>query len=134
MSLFPDTIVWFDISINDSKTKFRRINDSIVLNYETVGIETETIVSGIGNSNQSVKVTGKYFFAKKMKVNPDWYENYKEASFNEMIKIGKGIQLMYINNGLYWQQIIKANSIEHKAVKAEEITIHLDKNSILKQI
>lgn len=124
-----DTIYWFDITRYDMKTDFKQIKDSVILNQPVTGVATETIISNYGERIRTIK--GIYYYAKELNVNPSWYKNYKESNFREIIKIGKGIQLYYLNEGVYWTQIIQAVDISHRKVKDSEITIRMDKNKAL---
>lgn len=126
-----DIIYWVDITKNDSKTKFKQIKDSTIINEPVIGIQTESIVLF---ADKSMKINGEHYYSKNLRVNPNWYTNYKESNFDEIIKIGRGMQLLYYNKGPYWNQIITAVSVNHRAVKENEITIVLDEKSTLKKL
>jgi hypothetical protein len=124
-----DTIYWFDITKNDSKTTFKRSKDSSIIDQPTIVIHTESV---IGKTSEKVKA--EIHFAKNIKVNPLWYSNYKEGNFNEYIQVGKGVQLRFVMNTPYWTKIINANSIEHKLINKADLKCVLNENSILKEI
>ncbi len=129
-----DTILWIDITKNDSETIFNTINDTTLLNQSAIGIVTKTEVNMAMYPNKTFHVSGTYYFSKKYKVNPNWYKNYKEGNFNEIITEGKGLQLLSINNGIFWTEISKVVELTPQVVNLETITIKLDKTSILKEL
>jgi hypothetical protein len=129
-----DTLYWFDITKNDTKTDFIQTNDSLILDHPTIGIKAKSIVSGVGFGDKTYETSGFYHFAKNMKINPSWYSNYKEGNFNEMVKITKGIQLLMLDHGLFWDQKIVATSIEHRIIDENEIKLDLSKYKILKEL
>ena len=129
-----DTIYWININRNDSKTIFSQIKDSVIMNHPTVGLKTKTTVTGPGFGDNSFEVTGEIYFSKEFKVNPIWYKNYLEGNFYEQVKIGRGIQLLYIFDGPFWKKRTIAVSIDPKKVKNEEILFRPPNNSILKEI
>ncbi|MFK8101963.1 MAG: hypothetical protein AB8G15_05555 [Saprospiraceae bacterium] len=133
-SIGNDTIYWYDISKPDSQTTFKRIRDSVVLGYTTLALETETVVTGVGFGDKAYKTSGAYYFAQDLPVNPAWYKNYKEANFDEMIKVGKGMQLIYIGRLPYWDQFITATSVERRTIEKSDITITLAEDVILKEL
>lgn len=129
-----DTIYWMNIRNNDSKTTFTQKQDSIICNEPTIVLKTKTTITGPGFKNNSYNVTGELHFSKNLKVNPLWYQYYLEGNFNEQIKIGKGMQLLYINNGPFWTKRTTATLIEHKKLKSNDIFFKLERNSILKEL
>ncbi len=133
-SIGNDTIYWFDITKPDSKTEFIRIRDTTILNHPTIGIGTETFVSGVGFGDKTFRVVGEYYYSKSLGVDPNWYVNYKEGNFNEIIKVGKGIQLLTISEGLFWAQIISAQSIEIKDIEKSDITLEIKEDALLKEL
>ena len=133
-SIGNDTIYWFDITKLDSRTEFIRIRDTTILNHPTIGIGTETFVSGVGFGDKTFRVVGEYYYSKSLRVDPNWYVNYKEGNFNEIIKVGKGIQLLTISEGLFWAQIISAQSIEIKDIEKSDITLEIKEDALLKEL
>lgn len=129
-----DTIYWFDITKSDTKTTFRLLNDTIISSFQLRGIETTSIVK-LPNSNMPpVKLKGAFYYSKKYKVNPDWYKDYNEDNFNDIIKYGKGIQLFEFHKGLFWEQKIYAEKVLPEKVNEKEIQPPIDKNTILKEL
>jgi len=128
-----DTIYWMDITKNDSKTTFEVLSDSSILNHPCTIIKTKTIVSGESFNGQSFEIGGLFKFAQDLPINPNWYKDYKEGNFNEIAKSGKGIAIVTINKGIYWEQRIKAISIIERKVKKSELNINFN-NAPLKKI
>lgn len=129
-----DTIYWVNIARNDSKTTFKRTKDSLINNHPTIVLKTSTIVAGPGFGNKSYEVEGTLYFSKEYLVNPVWYVNYLEGNFNEQIKVGKGIQLLYISENGLWKKSMTAVSIEPKKIKGNEIKFTPPINAILKEL
>ena len=129
-----DTIFWVDVSKHDSKATFVQIQDSTILQQPTTGIEATIMVSQESEGGDFQKMITRYHFAKNLFINPERYANYKEANFNEIIALGKGVQLSIMNKGIHWDQIISAVSIEPKDVKMKDILIELDPNIPIKEL
>lgn len=123
-----DTIYWFNINNNDSKTNFKLTGKQSVLNYDCKVIETKTIVTGPGFGGQEYKMEGRYLFAEKLPVNPKWYKNYLEADYNKIIKIGQGIVLEKLYKSDFYEMSIIATSVQHKKISRKSLFIDLDNN------
>jgi hypothetical protein len=132
-SINQDTIYWFDIKKHDTKQTFKSIEDSTILNEPALGIETKGVVSGIGFGENTYDVSGKFYFSKKYMVNPKWYENFREANYNEIIKFGKGIQLLLIETNPNWTKETSFNTITPMKVDEKIFNIDSD-NEILKEL
>lgn len=128
-----DTIFWVDITKNDSKTTFEVLNDTIILKHPCTVIKTKTIVSGKNFKEKSIEVEGLFSYAKDLPINPIWYNEYMESDFKEISKFGKGIAILTINKGMFWEQRIIATAIEKRKVKKTELDINL-KNVPLKEL
>ncbi|MBR9845376.1 MAG: hypothetical protein GYB35_04315 [Algicola sp.] len=128
-----DTIFWFDITKNDSKTSFKVLSDTTILNHPCTVIKTTSIISGNHLDNKSMEVDGLFIYAIDLPVNPNWYKEYKEGKFNEIVKSGKGIVLATVNKGIYWEQTISARIITERKVRARELEVIL-KDHPLKQL
>ncbi|MGJ8593129.1 MAG: hypothetical protein ACSHXF_11300 [Aquaticitalea sp.] len=128
-----DTIFWIDITKNDSKTTFEILNDSTILNHPCTVIKTKTIVTGDSYNGQSFEVGGLFKYAQDLSINPSWYKNYKEGNFNEIAEVGKGIPIVTINKGIYWEQRLMVSSITERKVKNSELKMKL-KNYPLKEL
>jgi len=129
-----DTLYWFDITKNDSKTTFIKHKDSTILDHITTGVKTKTTLRMDSYPNRTYECGGEYYFAKDLSVNPKWYKNYKEGNLNEIIKIGKGIQLLFINDSESWTQTITAIKIDKQKISNNKIKIKLSDYSILKEL
>jgi hypothetical protein len=129
-----DTIFWFDITKNESFTKFEILKDSTVFNYPCKVVKTNTTMTIKNFSNESVDLDAMYLYAIDLPINAAWYENYYEGNFNEIAKIGEGIALLSIIKGLYWEQTIKVTSVNKRKVKRSELTIKIDKDASLKEL
>lgn len=129
-----DTIYWIDLTKNDSKTIFSRIADTTILSQQTIGIETKTTTISNDFPNQVFQVSGNYFYSTELRVDPNWYQNCIEGNYDEIIQIGKGIQLLMINNGVFWTQKMTAVKIEKRDVSLNEVTLKLPKKAVLKEL
>lgn len=133
-SVANDTIYWFDITKSDSKTQLFPIKDTTILNYPTIGMATETLVSGLSYGYKTYREVGEYYFAKDLKVDPNWYVDYKESNFYEMMKFGQGMQLFSVNENFFWAQIFTAISIETKDIDKSDITLKIGEDDPLKEL
>ena len=129
-----DTIYWFDITKNDTKTTFTKLNDTIILDYNLRAVETESIVKVPYSSAKEIKLKGYYYYSKKYKVNPKWYKNYAESNFNEIIHYGKGIQLFETHQGLFWEQNISVKDITYQKIEKSELILFLNENIPQKEL
>ena len=129
-----DTVYWIDLTKNDSKTTFKRISDSLIMNQSTIGVETKTIVTGSGFNDKSYHVGGRTYFSKNLKVNPLWYKYCVEANTNEIIEIGKGIQLLSINSEIFWTKTVTAKSYKRRMIFRDEIIFQNHSELIYKEL
>ncbi|NHN28129.1 hypothetical protein FIA58_020820 [Flavobacterium jejuense] len=127
-----DTIYWIDITVNESKTQFKQLNDTVILNHPCNTIRTKTVVTGENFGGQSFEVGGVFNYAQDLAINPKWYEDYKEGNFNEIAELAKGVSLRTINEGVYWEQKIVAVSINRRKVKKSEFDINLTDKPVKK--
>ncbi len=128
-----DTIVWIDITKNDTKTTIEMVKDEIVSDHPCTVIKTNSVVTGPGFNGKTFESTGLYKYAKDLPVNPEWYKDYKEGNFNETIKVGKGIVVEEFNKHKYWEQHLKVVKVTERKVKNREFKIELN-GAPLKQI
>jgi hypothetical protein len=113
-----DTAYWFDITVRDTKSTFKKYTDSTLLKVPVKRIEVQS--SFILDPNQeNLKFNNTYYIAKLIKINPEWFSEFKEGDYNELVKIADGITLKGISEGLYWDQIITATEIKHHIVEEE---------------
>lgn len=129
-----DTMYWFDITKRDNKATFKPLRDTIITNYNLRGIETESVVSVPDLGTDSIKLKGIFYFSKKYKVNPDWYKDYHEDNFDEMINYGKGIQLFELHKGFFWEQYIYVETVTPETIDTLVIQPLMDENTILKEL
>lgn len=129
-----DTVFWIDITVADSKSTFKRLKDTIIAKQEAIGVLSKIAVKIAPYPDSIFNVTSRNYFSKKHKLKPEWYRNFNESNFNELIKIGKGVELLVIYNNVYWTQKVEAVSIEEKIINARAIHFTLKENEILKQL
>lgn len=129
-----DTIFWIDITKNTSKTTFEVLKDSTILNHPCTIIKTKSAVSLKSHNEEPFEIEGIFKYAKDLPVNPDWYVNYKEGNFNEIIESGKGISIETINRGMYWEQQIKVVLIIERKVKKSEVKIKINNKTPLQEL
>jgi len=117
-----DTVNWVDITKQDTKLTFEQIKDSTVMGYSVVGVKTvgSTIVN-----DETFYLSGQFYYAKKLRINPEWYKDYYEANFNEIIKIGKGITISQVSNTPYWITTLNATRVKRRKVKDSELKFNL---------
>ncbi|QIE58985.1 hypothetical protein G5B37_05235 [Rasiella rasia] len=129
-----DTVYWVDITINDTKTTFTVLKDTVVMNHPCRIITTKSTVSGEGFEGKPIEVKGVTTYAQDLPVNPKWYNNFYEGNFNEISKEGKGIAIVTVNKGMFWEQTLSMTSVTHRKVKNKEIKIKNLKSAPLKQL
>lgn len=123
-----DTISWVDITENDTKITFEKLADSIVEGYSCRVLDTEITVRW---NNEYYLVEGLYIYAQELPINPAWYSDFNEANYNEIMNIAKGIAIIEVEGGLFWEQKLEMSSIVHRKVKNSEIRMKLNKNTPL---
>ena len=113
-----DIVNWIDITKQDTKLSFNKIKDSTILGYSSIGVKTSgtTLVN-----EETFYLSGQFYYAKNLKINPDWYKNHFEANFNEIIKIGKGITISQKTNTPYWITTINATQVKRRKLKDSEL-------------
>ena len=126
-----EIIYWVDITKHDTKLQFNQIKDSVCLGYSLIGVKT---VGTTPVADSTLDIWGYYYYAKDLKINPDWYSNYFEANVNEIMKIGKGISLIEIMGLPHWQKSIHATSIQKRKVSDDELKVKFDKNLKLEEL
>lgn len=129
-----DTIYWIDITKNDTKTLFETLKDSTILGHPCKVIQTNSIVTGKNFGGKPFEVEGVTSYAKDLPVNPDWYTHYYEGNFNEIIEVAKGIAIVTIDKGIFWEQRMKLKSVVPRRVSNKEIRIEISKDRPLKQL
>jgi len=123
-----EIINWVDITKQNTKLAFEQIKDTTVIGYSAVGIKT--VGSSVVNE-QTFFLTGKFYYAKKLKINPEWYNDYNEANFNEIIKIGKGITISQTSNTPYWTTTLSATYVKKRKVKDSELKFDISGNNLV---
>ncbi|WP_107037547.1 hypothetical protein [Brumimicrobium mesophilum] len=126
-----DTVLWIDITVTSTKVTFEKLKDSVVFEYPCTIISTKTVVTF---DNEIYNVAALYNYAKDLPINPEWYVDFKEGNFYEIMKVGKGIAVREVNKGLFWEQKLEMRSISHRKVKNSEIKVKLNKKSALKEL
>lgn len=126
-----DTVLWVDITKHSTKTTFERLEDSTILNHPCTVIKAKATVN---MSNEIYKVEALYFYAKDLPINPTWYIDFKEGNFYDIMKLGKGIAVLEVNKGLFWEQKLMMNSVFPRKVKKSELKLQLKKDTPLKEL
>jgi hypothetical protein len=129
-----DTLFYLDITKPETKTEFTRVKDSIIFNQVTIAIETNSIVPDLGYGAGPQNFVGRYHFSKELLIDPDWFKDYAEANYYEIMKMGKGIHLAFITRGRYWKQIMTAVSIQQKEVEMIDIKGRLNFDFPLREL
>ena len=130
-SINNDTVFWVDITKNDSKTTFIKLKDTTILEQSAIGIKAKTIVKMDMFPDTSFNVGGTYYYSKKHLLNPVWYEGYEEGNYNEIISVGKGINLLSITDELYWEKIVTTVEIKEKSINSEKLKIKINDSTPL---
>ena len=114
-----DSVFWIDITKEDTKTNFTKLKSSIILNEQVEVYNLENFVSYENSKIEKVISTCSY--AKNILINPEWYSNYFEGNYNEIVKESPGISLQQINHQKSWKQTITATEIVYRKVNDSEI-------------
>ncbi len=125
-------MIWVDCSVQDSKSHFKKVQGSVVLGYPTICLELETEVGGFGEWTPIVK--SKYHYGKELKINPDWYINYLEANFNEIVKIAPGMLLNATSDDFFWISKKTALKVEQRKVNSKDLIFTIKKDEVLKEL
>ncbi len=117
-----DTILWFDITENDSKSTFKRRGDTIIDKQDCISLTVKTLTPDPWNNGGEMVINSEYFFAKKLIVNPKWFQHYYEGNYNEMINATNSLAIEKVENGPYWTTVTKCDSIVWRKVNESEIS------------
>ena len=118
MYAYDDTVLWFDITENDTKLDFQVIKDTLIGDYSCRRVDTKS--ETISNGDTS-KYFARWYFADSLKLNADWYDNYNEGSYNEIMDSIPQIPVEYFVSGYPWVQRYKFYKIEQRKVKRKEV-------------
>jgi len=129
-----DTIYWVDITKHDTKTSFSVVKDTTILDHHCKIISTKSIVPGENFGDKTIGVEGLYIYAQDLPVNPEWYSNYLEGNFNEIIEVEKGIAIETTSRSVHWEQRIKLKSVIKRKVKNKEIDLKITRATPLKEL
>ena len=129
-----DTVFWFNINVNDSKTIFTVLEDTIIRDYPCKTIKSVTTTPIKESKGEVVTTTSIHYYASDLMVNPNWFKDYNEGNFNEIIKVAKGISIESYFRGLYWEQHESAKSIQWKKVRNKDLKFELREDEVLKEI
>ncbi len=133
-SLDSDTIYWFNITKTNNECTFNLLKDTVLFNYQARAVKTETTVLMKNFGKDSIKLWGLYYYSKKHKVNPQWYKDYNEDGFNEVIKYGKGISLLEVSEGVFWEKKVILKTVTPGNIEYNQIKIPINNKSILKEL
>jgi len=115
-----DTLFWFDITVEDTKSRFTVLGDTLIDQHPCVVIDGQNLI--IERNGQQITLEDQYIFATDLPINPEWYREFKEANYYRLMSLARGILLESTIEVGYWKRRLKARSIEWRKVKKREFT------------
>ena len=126
-----DTVLWFDITENGSLTEYTYLNDTIIDGYECLIAQAKSSTTVYG---ETYNFSSDYCMGKSLRVNPEWFVNYKEGNYNEFVMEMPYIFVESNNHSFYWTQHIKLEKVEARKVKKSEVLYKPNKKTPLKEL
>ncbi len=128
-----DTVLWYDIRANDYPQEILSVKDTTIAKYECRKVKTSTKIENVVTGD--IEENSNYFcYAKDYPINPNWYANFKESNFNEIIAQGKGYLVYSFKDVIYWEILEKVSSIQRREVKRSELLFELPDEKRMKEI
>lgn len=133
-SHYSDTIYFSDVKRYDVNTTLEILSDTTIDNHPCAVVKTGYTFQ-TGNPDMPIsELEDITIYAKDLAVNPDWYADYNEGRYNEIIAYTKGIFIARISKDLYWEEKMKFKSINARKVVDSELEMMIDKNTPLKEL
>lgn len=126
-----DTILWQDKTINDTKGRYTKVKDSLILGHPVQKVLCNLEVKNIFGEYMSIVDYG--YYSKELKLNPELYKNYREADYNKLVELAPGIVLMQRSNHVVWNTNKVAIDIKIREVKDSELEFKYPLNSVFKE-
>ena len=117
-----DTVYWFDITKPDSKTSFSEGADTVINEYDCLKLLTTTITPNPKFPGENFEITGVSYYAKDLKINPEWYASYFEGSYHRIAELSKAIMVLYVERLPYWTAHTKVDSVIWREIDNKEIS------------
>lgn len=114
-----DTLYWTDCGIANEKMLKYKINKKREI---ILGIECDELVTYYKN-----KIVSFYFNSDTLKINPDWYKDFKVANKNMNIQVIKALYLKYKFECADFIATVTATSISQQKVDNDVFIIPRDK-------
>lgn len=123
-----DTVYYYDVGINDSKTTFTPPKDTILEQHPCKVIHA---IARINEPQSSYTIPYTTYYATDLPVNPKWFEHYREGDFDKVIQLAKGIMIQTYTHELYWKRQVNAKAIKWRKVHPKEIQFELQPGEVL---
>ncbi len=112
---YGEKIKWFDITKDESPTTYSTIGEDHHMGYDCIKFRTIS-------QNPGYILTAHFSYAKDLHTNPNWYTDYKDASFNEIAaEVENTIYLKLITETDFLVGTYTATKITHRKIKNKEI-------------
>lgn len=129
-----DTVLWFNINIPDTRATFTKLSDTLFRGYKCTPIASQVFTPNPQNKDQDLELNRTYYSARELRSNPDWFTNYQEGNYNEMIKMTESIVIATYEKGPFWNTTILCDTVIWRNVKDSELSIEKIKNRPLKEL
>lgn len=124
-----DTIPWFDISENGTEIDFEITGDTVIKEYECKELTTVSVT----NSNEKIfELYVKWYYANSLPINPNWYDDYYEGRFNEIMDLVPQIPIEWEVTRDLWKENVKFSKIIYRKVKKNEVSFDPGKRPMKK--
>ncbi|NVK64469.1 MAG: hypothetical protein HWE22_07760 [Flavobacteriales bacterium] len=117
------TITWFDIRKPDTQLTFSSLNDTLVENEKCLILKTTFLTPNPRNKSENFEVKSTFINSQKLAVNPDWFKEYLEGNFNELIKKTQSLSIEIHTYGPFWNTKQIADSIIWRKVDDKELKV-----------
>lgn len=129
-----DTVYWYDISMEDPFImEFTTRDDTLVNDLECYVIDSHVKLRDTLNTPDRYEVHYSTLFAKKLRIDPDWYRDFSVESYNELTRMVRSLKLEETYFSQKWISRKKCNSIVWRKVHDNELSIdHLSSKVFIK--
>jgi hypothetical protein len=114
-----DTLYFSNIDRTLYNTQIEQLADSTVFNNECWTIKS--IATNQENFNDNV--TSHYYLSKKLKVNPNWYQDYIDGAYNKIFRMAPGVFIKSVIKGKYFTEIRSMVSMKKEKINLSEFEV-----------
>ncbi len=118
-----DTVTWFDIRKPDTHATFSELSDTIIGNNDYLVLYTTVRTPNPSDKKKDFEVKTQFINSEQLPVNPEWFSNYREGNFNELIGLTKSMSIETHTYGPFWNTSYVADSIIWRTVKDKEVEV-----------